>query len=118
MGQGRLECSSAGDKRFSAFYAKLEDGRSIEHHYQCDVKGCDPGGTKWQLGKGKPPRDTSTDLQAEYDNLWRVWLASNPVWKKELAQLKKEGTVFTDKFSYGRKPNQADTLYRLCDEEL
>lgn len=33
------ECSSAGDFRFSAFYAIMPDGRSIEQHYQCDVKG-------------------------------------------------------------------------------
>ena len=33
----KLECSSKGDKRFSAFYAFVEfDGKydSIEHHYQ------------------------------------------------------------------------------------
>jgi hypothetical protein len=32
------EVSSVGDWRFSAFNAILEDGRSIECHYQCCVK--------------------------------------------------------------------------------
>jgi len=31
------ETSSVGDLRCSAFFAKLEDGRSIEVHFQCDV---------------------------------------------------------------------------------
>lgn len=33
------EVSSKGDKRFSAFYARLKDGRTIEEAYQLDVKG-------------------------------------------------------------------------------
>ena len=41
---GGYECSSHGDKRFSALFAKLADGRTIEMHYQCDVKGYQPGG--------------------------------------------------------------------------
>ncbi len=31
------EVSSIGDIRFSALFARLEDGRTIEQHYQCDV---------------------------------------------------------------------------------
>ena len=56
------QCSSKGDTRYSAFFAKLEDGRSIEQHFQCDTKQYDPGGTNWKLGKGKPPKDKSIDL--------------------------------------------------------
>lgn len=33
------EVSSSGDKRFSALFAKMADGRTIEEHYQCDIKG-------------------------------------------------------------------------------
>jgi hypothetical protein len=112
-----LECSSRGDRRFSAFYAKLPDGRSIEEHYQCDVKGHDPGGRNWRKGKGKPPVDRSVDTQSAYDNLWRQWLALNPELRTELARLKQDGYVFSDMFAHGRLPNQADTLYRLCDEK-
>jgi hypothetical protein len=67
------ECSSKGDTRFSALYAKLRDGRTIEAHYQCDVKGYEPGGTNWKLGKGKPPKDSSTDLWSAYLILWYWW---------------------------------------------
>lgn len=45
-----------GDKRFSAFNAKLKDGRSIEEAYQLDVKGYRIDGNDWRLGKGKPPK--------------------------------------------------------------
>lgn len=51
---GGYEVSTAGDKRFSAFNAKLRDGRSIEAHYQCDVKGYDPKGTNWSIGSQLP----------------------------------------------------------------
>lgn len=71
------EVSSKGDKRFSALFAKMPDGRSIEMHYQCDVKGYEPGGRNWRLGKGKPPLDLSKDLVKEYQKLWEVWAESN-----------------------------------------
>lgn len=35
---GGYEVSSQGDKRFSALYARLKDGRTIEEAYQLDVK--------------------------------------------------------------------------------
>lgn len=45
-----------GDYRFSAFNAKLKDGRTIEQAYQLDVKGYRVDGNDWRLGKGKPPK--------------------------------------------------------------
>ena len=78
------EVSSKGDKRFSAFNAILEDGRSIEQIYQCSVKGYDPGGTDWRLGKGKPPLDPSVDLWEEYLALWYQWARSNIPAMREL----------------------------------
>jgi hypothetical protein len=74
------EVSSVGDWRFSALYAKLYDGRSIEAWYQCCVKGYDPLGTNWKLGKGKPPlRPMSSDqLYREYKALWQQWADGNP----------------------------------------
>ena len=49
------ECSSKGDKRFSAFYARV-DGRSIEEQYQA-AKIFEDGSTglTW-----RPPRSPST----------------------------------------------------------
>lgn len=69
---GGYEVSSRGDSRFSALFARMPDGRSIESHYQCDVKGYSPGSNNWRLGKGKPPLDKSKDLWAEYMALWSV----------------------------------------------
>lgn len=87
--EGGYEVSSKGDIRFSAFRAIMTDGRSIEHHYQCDVKGWDPGGTAWQLGKGRPPKDqsmTPARLKEAYLALWRDWAARHP---NHIADLRK-----------------------------
>lgn len=67
------EVSTAGDSRFSALVALMPDGRSIEMHYQCDIKGYAPGGTNWRLGKGKPPLDRSVPLYQKYYELWLEW---------------------------------------------
>lgn len=113
---GGYECSSRGDARFSAFYAMLPDGRSIEEHYQCDVKGYDPGGKNWRLGKGKPPLDSRKDLFSEYVALWRLWAADNP----QLMQVLREravlhGGVLSDRFAT-TVVNQANALATLLNE--
>jgi hypothetical protein len=78
------ECSSQGDRRFSAFYAMMPDGRTIEQHYQCDVKGYDPGGTNWKLGKGKPGL-TLVNLWEGYLKLWGIWAATHQEDLKDLS---------------------------------
>lgn len=106
------ECSSKGDKRFSAFYAKLDDGRSIEEHYQCDVKGYDVGGTNWRLGKGrKPIRDVN--LWEEYKKLWVKYFELNP---SLISVLKNTGkTVFTDMFAT-TPINQARAIAEILND--
>lgn len=98
---GGYECSSAGDTRFSAFYAMMPDGRSIEHHYQCDVKGYDPGGTNWKLAKGKPPKNPNVDLWREYKKLWDIWAENNPDLIEDLARIVIETNqyVLSDQFA-------------------
>lgn len=91
------EVSSQGDARFSALTAKLEDGRTIEMHYQCDVKGYQPGGTDWRIGKGKPPL-RQVDTWAEYLALWRRWATLNPTLIAELRRVA-AGKVLTDQFA-------------------
>lgn len=73
---GGYYVDSQGDRRFSAFNAMMDDGRTLECHYQCDVKGWDPGGTHWRLGKGRPPKQPlSKDvLWDNYLALWRRWI--------------------------------------------
>lgn len=105
------EVSSAGDKRFSAFYAKMADGRSIEEHYQCDIKGY----PSWSEGKGKPPL-RECDLYSEYLNLWRVWSNEHLDLLKELAERAKEYDGFlSDKFAT-TNVNQASALAHILNE--
>ena len=46
-------------KAFSAFNAKLSDGKSIEYHYQVNVKGY----PSIKAGKGKPPLLPATEIR-------------------------------------------------------
>ena len=94
------EVSTAGDKRFSALCAKMPDGRVLEAHYQCCVKGYQPGGTDWRLGKGKPPLDTTVDLWQEYLKLWKIWAKEHPNLMSELkASATACGYKLSDKFA-------------------
>lgn len=94
----------------------MPDGRTIEQHYQCDIKGYCPGGTDWRAGKGKPPLDTSIDLWSAYKALWRVWVRNHPDLLEELraGTLEKKGVV-SDLF--GTTPiTQARALAELLNE--
>lgn len=113
--KGGYECSSKGDKRFSALFAVMPDGRTIEQHYQCDVKGYQPGGTNWHMGKGKPPLDKTKDMWKEYLNLWEIWAAHNPQLIQQLAVKAKEfGYVLTDMFAT-TPVNQARALAEILN---
>ena len=104
------EVSSKGDKRFSAMFAKMPDGRSIEMHYQCDIKGYDPGGRNWRLGKGKPPLDPSKDLVKEYQKLWEIWAKDNQELLLELKVIvRSHNNTLTDMFATS-DVNQARAL--------
>lgn len=111
---GGYECSTQGDKRFSAFTAKLSDGRSIEEHYQCDVKGYDPGGTNWRLGKGKKALDPNKDLWASYLALWKQWAASNPDLMIELKAKAMATGILSDRFA-STPVNQARALATILN---
>jgi hypothetical protein len=114
--RGGYEVSSKGDKRFSALNAVLPDGLSIEIHYQCRVKGYDPNGTNWRLGKGKPPLNPATDLWAEYLNLWRVWASVNLSLMEELRNAaKRHHGIFSDCFA-STPVNQAHALATILNE--
>ena len=116
------EVSSQGDARFSALNAYLPDGRTIEMHYQCDVKGYQPGGTNWRLGKGKPPLDSSKDLWTEYLNLWQVWALNNLMLMRELYVLVRnynvnssDGCLLSDRFAT-TPVNQAHALSVILNQ--
>jgi len=109
-----LECSSRGDKRFSAMFAKVEAFGvldTIENHYQ-KCKKNDAGGS---VRKGQPvdhmvlncrkfPAAMLTDW---YRLLWIKYLDKNP----ELVEYAKQFDEFTDMFRGKNTINcQADVI--------
>lgn len=64
-----IECSSKGDKRFSAFYARV-NGKSIEEQYQ-SAKVFHDGSTglHWRKAKGRKPVNNGY-VAALYERLW------------------------------------------------
>ena len=114
---GGYEVSSHGDKRFSAFNAIMPDGRSIECHYQCDIKGYDIGGRNWKLGKGKPPRENMSheEIWQKYLKLWEVWASNNKELMQELKEvLVKYNNTLSDKFA-STPINQARALAEVLN---
>jgi hypothetical protein len=112
------EVSSKGDARFSAFTAKMPDGRTIEQWYQCDVKLYDIGGTNWRLGKGKPPlfNYPGDHLWQMYLSLWRLWTLHNGKLVFELAQkASTHGHQLCDRFA-STDINQARALATILNE--
>jgi hypothetical protein len=111
---GGYEVSTKGDRRFSAFCAYLPDGRSIEEHYQCDIKGYDPGGRNWRLGKGRPPK-VLRDTYPEYLALWRQWADNHPALMADLrVAAERNGCCLSDRFA-SSPVNQARALADLLN---
>lgn len=113
------ECSTRGDKRFSSICARLDDGRTIEMHYQCDIKGYDPGGQNWRLGKGKPPLKviSQEQLWQGYLFLWKMWAARN---RKRIRSLRAHANLnnYTLCDSFAKTPiNQAAALAHILNED-
>lgn len=112
------EVSSRGDARFSAFTALMPDGRTIEQWYQCDIKGYEPGGSNWRLGKGKPslinyPGDHQWLM---YLSLWRLWTIRNGALITELhARVSEHDNMLTDCFA-STSINQARALATILNE--
>lgn len=116
--QPGYEVSSVGDKRFSALTAIMPDGRTIEMWYQCDIKGYDPMGRNWRLGKGKPSRYAYPEdhLYEMYLALWRIWAIHH---QAALADLKlkaqENGNNLCDCFA-STPINQARALAQILNE--
>lgn len=107
------ECSSIGDKKFSAFYAKI-NGRTIEDLYQTDCKGF----RTIKEGKGKPTLNGQgyDQLWKEYLGLWRQWALENEDDLFELALLAIDnGYMVRDSFA-NTSNNQARALAEILNE--
>lgn len=109
IGYGRrhpegYEVSSLGDKRFSAMYAQLPSGQTIETAYQT-LKG---------TGKGKPALDPNFDYWGTYKGLWNEFFNANPDALNEIAE-KSSGKVLTDRFA-NTANNQARAIHEILVE--
>lgn len=110
-----LECSSKGDKRFSAFYAKVE-GISIEDLFQAK-KAFANGMTNLRPQEAKMLQRTVKILNYEdcaeyYQQLWRQYLRENPELLKVLVKAK----GLSDMFGQVGGVNQTTTLWNLRTE--
>lgn len=94
----------------------MPDGRTIECHYQCDIKSWDPGGVNWRAGKGKPPKNPDVDLWVEYKSLWRVWAMNNPDLMKELAIKAQEHDGYLSDVFASTSISQARALAEILNE--
>lgn len=99
------EVSSRGDRRFSAFYARLPNGLTVEMAYQ-KAKG---------TGKGRAALDPNFDYWGNYLGLWRQWVEANPDLFALLAELA-SNKVLTDMFAKTQN-NQARALCVLLNEK-
>jgi hypothetical protein len=98
------EVSSRGDRRFSALYARLTDGNTIEKSWQ-NAKGS---------GKGRPAVHADFDYWAVYLGLWERWAEENPALMKELQIIIQSGKTLTDCFA-STANNQARALAAILN---
>lgn len=106
-----LECSSKGDKRFSAFYARV-NGKSIEERYQAAKVFSDGStGLTWREAKGRKPVNID-EISKLYKELWREYLTNNPSLLRGIRQAK----GLSDIFGQEGHNCQAITLWELRDE--
>ncbi len=103
-----LECSSRGDKRFSAFYAHV-NGKSIEHQYQA-AKQFEDGSTglHWRAAKGRKAINMD-EIATLYSSLWDQYIATHP----ELLLVLQEATGLSDIFGQPNHQCQATELWRI-----
>jgi len=103
-----LECSSKGDKRFSAFYAMV-DGKSIEERYQAyKVFPDGRSNLSWKEAKGMFPVNME-QCRDYYAELWNTYIDDNP----ELLDVLLKATGLSDMFGQEGHVCQATELWRI-----
>lgn len=105
-----LECSSRGDKRFSAFHARFKsDGKSIEEIYQA-AKIFEDGSTglSWREAKGRKAVNQE-EVNALYSRLWDSYIFENTA----LYEVIKKASGLSDMFGQEGHCCQATELWRL-----
>lgn len=108
------ECSSKGDKRFSAFWARLNclGGKSIEEVYQA-AKVFEDGSTGlgWREAKGRKPVNAD-EVRRLYSEMWDEYFKENP----ELVDVIIDKTGFSDIYGQAGHACQAEEVLRIRDE--
>lgn len=110
-----LECSSRGDKRFSAFYARVR-GKCIEQWYQeaKDLGDAEANATlTWKERQGLPAVNAEECHQL-YASLWDEYIADNP----GLLPVLKAQTGLADVFGKEGHCCQATELWRIRNTAL
>lgn len=104
-----LECSSKGDRRFSAFYARPLYGDSIEDLYQA-FKIFEDGSTglTWPEAKGKKAVNQE-ECAKFYSLLWDTYIDNHP----ELLKVLKDASGLSDMFGQEGHCCQATELWRI-----
>jgi len=112
FGSGKiLECSSRGDKRFSAFYARIKgrNNKTIEELYQAFKLF--PGmiqGLPIKEAKGRHPINMDA-CRVFYRQLWDEYIKENP----DLLDVIKQYDGFSDIFGQKGHVCQAEEIYRI-----
>ncbi len=106
-----LECSTKGDKRFSAFCARIDShgGKSIEEIYQA-AKVFEDGSTglTWRQAKGRKAINQD-EILVLYSQLWDEYINENP----HLVELLKIVSGLSDIFGQRGHACQATELWRI-----
>ena len=103
-----LECSTKGDKRFSAFYARV-NGNSIENIYQAaKIFSNGSTGLGWKRAKGRSPINHE-EVSKLYSSLWDSYIESNP----DLLIILRESSGVSDIFGQKGHCCQATELWRI-----
>lgn len=108
-----LECSSKGDRRFSAFYAMVDVKgrglRSIEEHYQA-FKVFEDGSTglSWYQAKGRKAVNQE-EAAKFYSHLWDEYIRCNP----HLLEVLRQASGLSDIFGKPGSACQATELWRI-----
>lgn len=102
-----LECSSAGDKRFSAFHARV-NGFTIESQYQAAKSFDGKTGFGWREAKGRRA-DNQEECNALYARLWDQYIDEHP----ELLEVLKAASGLSDRYGQEGHCCQATELWRI-----
>lgn len=110
-----LECSSVGDRRFSAFHTRVKacGNRTIEDVYQAAKIFAD-GSTNldWRIAKGKACVNQE-EVRILYSDLWTCYIEENP----HLLSVLKIATGLSDVYGQARHACKAEELWRIRNSD-